>query len=164
MPWLVGTHAANIVNAMETIYPIDRTEEIDLRVALQNISSSFGSEIAEAVRKIDRIASRIPNLLQRIDELFDNFIGAKGDPTTIMVARKQMIQSVHNCIRSLKATRVLAKLATFIPSLNVDLSVMADQETPVNNLVGSALSSRIEIENLHFMANAYCSAMVESNA
>lgn len=163
LPWLVGTHAANVVNAMESIYAEEGNEDIDFQKSLRIISSSYGPEIAVAIGKIDRIASRIPTVLQRIDELFDSFVGAKGDQTTIMVARKQMIQSVHNCIRSLKATKTLAKLVDFIPSLNVDLNTMAYEETRLADS-DVAPASRIEIENLQFMANAYCSAMVESSA
>lgn len=160
LPWLVATHAPSLVAALDSELRSNKSQ-INTEETIALISDTMGPEAAAVARRIEGMAAKIPRLVQRVNELFDGIVGARGQPTTITVARSQMVASLHNCVRSLKATRTLCRLATYLPSLDVELG-----DGKVESTVDSAPSGGppVEVENLHFMANAYCAALVEGSA
>ena len=123
------------------------------------IEDMAGHEAAAAATRIDRMASKIPNLVERVTTLFDGLVTRRGHSTTTSVAKNQMIASLHNCIRSLRATRTLIKLSKLIPSLDVDLPVPPTSDSTLTG-PGALSASTVEVDSLQFMANSYCSAMM----
>lgn len=151
LPWLVATHAPTLSRVADSLDVQD--------LSFSAIEDMAGHEAAAAATRIDRMASKIPNLVERVTTLFDGLVTRRGHSTTTSVAKNQMIASLHNCIRSLRATRTLIKLSKLIPSLDVDLPVPPTSDSTLTG-PGALSASTVEVDSLQFMANSYCSAMM----
>lgn len=95
--------------------------------------------------KIIKMAEKIPKLMNDIRNLFEGL----PQSMTSTVAQTQMITSLYTCIRMLK------NVAAF---KDVDL-----EDVQVMGAVGSDEATRgvaVEVENLQFFANDYCSLLV----
>lgn len=181
LPWLVATHSPALVRVADSAEAALQRQDGANRESAEDIfaliESIVGAEAAVAARRIERMACRIPSVVQRVSELFEGPAAARGHGTTMMVARSQMVASLHNCARSLKATRALGRLATLLPALDVDLHIQLprDELAAATSLQGAAegvaaasdecrgggfAPPPVEIESLHFLANAYCDALV----
>lgn len=155
LPWLVAGHAEAILRALQGHASYEDEQDAGESLYVRLRASGVGEQTANAARRIDSMARKIPDLMKRVDELFDGAIDARGHQTTLTVARSQMVASLDNCVRSLRSTRTLVKLAAYIPSLDVDTYPSDRSRTDATPL---------QIENIQFMANAYCASLIESSA
>jgi len=96
--------------------------------------------------KIDALANKIPKLIKDVRELFDGF----QQSTSMLVAQTQMVTSLYTCIRMLKSSPLVKHL---------DFSL--EDDVPA---VQRSKSVAIEVENLQFFANDYCSLLIDTTA
>ena len=90
--------------------------------------------------------NKIPKLIKDVRELFDGF----QQSTSMLVAQTQMVTSLYTCIRMLKSSP---------PVKHLDFSL--EDDVPA---VQRSKSVAIEVENLQFFANDYCSLLIDTTA
>jgi nuclear pore complex protein Nup98-Nup96 len=99
--------------------------------------------------KIEQLAEKIPKLIKDVRELFDGF----QQSTSMLVAQTQMITSLYTCIRLLKSSPHVKHLDL------VNLEEDNFQQPQVNTR-----PIAVEVENLQFFANDYCSLLIGIDA
>lgn len=100
--------------------------------------------------KVEHLASKIPKMMQDIRDLFDIF----QQNTSMVVAQTQMITSLYTCIRMLKSSPHIKHLSFSLEDDEIITSV--DQS--------GSKSIPVEVENLQFFANDYCSLLIDTTA
>ena len=109
--------------------------------------SRLGNSMEPTAARIVGMANKIPKLMHDVRELFDGF----QETVSMLVARTQMVTSLYTCIRLLKSSPLINQLAN---DLRLDVE---DEEADDGQL---AKRVPVEIENLQFFANDYCSLLI----
>jgi nuclear pore complex protein Nup98-Nup96 len=141
LPWLMG----NIGKS----HPLSHNITGGKQSATNTTNNNLMEKEEGGVAKIEKLANKIPRLIKDVRELFDGF----QETVSMTVARSQMITSLYTCIRMLKSS-------TLVQQFNLTLHLDDDDTVSASTGSGNDKQVPVEIENLQFFANDYCSMLI----
>ncbi|UZJ56093.1 hypothetical protein CBS101457_005413 [Exobasidium rhododendri] len=156
LPWLLNNYSkSHSFTSTKGTYPSKTSGSLAER-------DDEGGEL----KKIERMANKIPNLMQDIRELLIDVVGGvqrSSDVaivTTMTVARSQMVTSLYTCIRMLKQSPLVQRMNLDLQLDDEDSMVAVEEERSSSGATSTGKRVPVEIENLQFFANDYCAMLI----